>query len=180
MMPPWLAQISSAQKKESKLDNRFIQLATVGIDKTPRVRTVVFRGWSESYELIIFTDIRSQKYKELNLNNKVEICWLFSKAKCQFRLNGISRFDLGKDSKRYWEQLSENSKSTWSWPCPGDKFEFDQTNDSSINSRFDASDNFALIKVEITQVDQLHLHKPIHTRRMWVLKKGWTEERINP
>ena len=40
-MPPWLAQISSAQRKESKLNSsRWIQLATIGIDNTPRVRTL--------------------------------------------------------------------------------------------------------------------------------------------
>ncbi len=33
-----------------------MQLATVGIDNTPRVRTVVFKGWSESYEMQIYTD----------------------------------------------------------------------------------------------------------------------------
>ena len=71
-MPPWLAQINSAQRKESKLNaSRWIQLATIGIDNTPRVRTVVFRGWSESYEMEIYSDIRSQKFLELDLNNKV-------------------------------------------------------------------------------------------------------------
>tara|TARA_B100001250_G_scaffold42046_1_gene33247 strand:- start:308 stop:463 length:156 start_codon:yes stop_codon:yes gene_type:complete len=51
-MPPWLSHISSAQEKESKFDSsRWIQLATIGIDNTPRVRTVVFRGWSVSYEM---------------------------------------------------------------------------------------------------------------------------------
>ncbi len=77
-MPPWLSQLSSALKKESKLiSSRWIQLATIGIDNTPRVRTVVFRGWTDSYEMEIYTDKRSQKYYELNLNDNVEICWFF-------------------------------------------------------------------------------------------------------
>jgi len=46
-MPPWLNQISYAQRKESQFDSsRWLQLATIGIDNTPRVRTLVFRGWS--------------------------------------------------------------------------------------------------------------------------------------
>ena len=85
-MPPWLTQLSFALKKESKLvSSRWIQLATIGIDNTPRVRTVVFRGWSDSYEMQIYTDKRSQKYYELNLNNNVDICWFFFNSKCQFR-----------------------------------------------------------------------------------------------
>tara|TARA_B100001250_G_C19578664_1_gene690974 strand:- start:337 stop:576 length:240 start_codon:yes stop_codon:yes gene_type:complete len=78
-MPPWFSHICAAQKKESRLDSsRCIQLATIGIDSTPRVRTVVFRGWSNLYEMQIYTDKRSQKFKELDLNNNVEICWFFS------------------------------------------------------------------------------------------------------
>ena len=119
-MPPWLAQISSAQRKETKLkSSRWIQLATIGIDNTPRVRTVVFRGWSESYEMEIYIDKRSQKNKELDLNNNVELCWLFSKSKCQFRFRGTSRIELGDERKHHWDQLSEKSKSMWSWPSPG-------------------------------------------------------------
>ena len=39
-MPPWFVQVSSAYRKESKLNSsRWIQLATIGIDITPRVRT---------------------------------------------------------------------------------------------------------------------------------------------
>ena len=56
-MPPWLSQVSSAQSKESKLESsRLIQLATIGIDNTPRVRTVVFRGWTASLEMEIYSD----------------------------------------------------------------------------------------------------------------------------
>ena len=59
-MLPLLSQIISAQRKESKIDSSsWIQLANIGIDTTPRVRTVVFRGWSESYEMEIYTDKRS-------------------------------------------------------------------------------------------------------------------------
>ena len=62
-MPPCLFQLSSVQRKESKLDSsRWLQLATIVIDNNPRVRTVVFRGWCKSYEMEIYTDKRIQKY----------------------------------------------------------------------------------------------------------------------
>ena len=101
-MPPWLFLINAAQRKELKsISSRWVQLATIGIDNTPRVRTVVFRGWSRYYEMEILTDKRSQKFNELDLNNNVEICWLFSKAKCQFRLRGKSTIDEGEDTIRH-------------------------------------------------------------------------------
>ena len=116
-MPPWLSPIIAAQQNESNINSSSrIELATIGIDNTPRVRTVIFRGWSELYEMEIFTDKRSQKYHELDLNNHVEICWLFSRCKSQFRFRGTSRTDRGKENLDYWNQLNEKSKSMWSWP----------------------------------------------------------------
>ena len=180
-MPPWMSQISSAQRKESIINSsRWIQLATIGIDNTPRVRTVVFRGWSEAFEMEIYTDKRSEKYHELELNNNVEICWLFTKSKCQFRLRGTSRIDLGKDSLQHWEQLSDKSKEMWNWPTPGDHYFFEHEKDLSIKTKGTLSTNFVLIKIDITHVDQLLLNQPIHTRRRWIRKKEWVEERINP
>ena len=177
-MPPWLAQIRSAQRKESKLNaSRWIQLATIGIDNTPRVRTVVFRGWSEKFEMEIYSDKRSQKFNELNLNNNVEICWLFYKSKCQFRFRGTSRIELGMGNKHHWDQLSEKSKSMWSWPIPGDPFYYKQ---KEIKAKEDISNNFALLKINITQVDQLLLLNDIHKRRRWLRETEWMEERINP
>ena len=50
-----------------------VQLSTIGLDNSPRVRSVVFRGWTDSYEMKILTDKRSQKNFELKSNNQVEI-----------------------------------------------------------------------------------------------------------
>ena len=70
-----MSHIISAQRIEAKLDsNKLVQLATHGLDNTPRVRTVVFRGWSDTYEMKILPDKISQKIQELDLNNNVEIC----------------------------------------------------------------------------------------------------------
>ena len=154
-MLPWLSEISFAQRKESKSDDsRFIQLATIGIDNTPRVRTVVFRGWSESYEMEIYTDKRSQKYHELNLNNNVEICWLFSRSKCQFRFRGTSTIELDKYNLLHWEKLSEQSRLMWRWPTPGNQFSLEKTNDVSVKSNKELSNNFTVLKIQINHVDQ--------------------------
>ena len=77
-MTPCLSNFSSSLKKEERSHSAsWIQLATIWIDNTPRVRTVVFRDWSKFYEKVIYTDKRSQNYNELNINNNVEIFWLF-------------------------------------------------------------------------------------------------------
>tara|TARA_Y100001968_G_scaffold308597_1_gene327565 strand:- start:365 stop:907 length:543 start_codon:yes stop_codon:yes gene_type:complete len=180
-MPPWLQHIKSAQRKESNLNSsRWVQLATVGVDNTPRVRTVVFRGWSKSYEMEIYTDKRSQKYYELEINNNVEICWLFSKSKCQYRFRGTSRIALDKEKLSYWENLSDKSKSMWSWPSPGSNFHIKKNKDLSARANEFPLINFVALKIDVNYVDQLVLERPIHTRRRWIRKNDWFEERINP
>ena len=157
-----------------------VQLATIGIDNTPRVRTVVFRGWSEFYEMEIYTDIRSQKINELNFNNNIEICWLFLSTKCQFRFRGTSTIDIGNDRQCHWNKLSEKSKAMWSWPAPGDHYMINKNDELKDKMQEKESSNFTLLKIDIANVDQLLLHKPFHTRRKWIRKNKWIQERINP
>tara|TARA_Y100001968_G_scaffold241606_1_gene225171 strand:- start:3883 stop:4425 length:543 start_codon:yes stop_codon:yes gene_type:complete len=180
-MPPWFSALSKAQRNESKFDSySWVQLATIGVNITPRVRTVVFRGWSKSYEMFIYTDKRSNKYHELNLNNNVEICWLFSRSRCQFRFRGKSSIVSDLALFCHWEKLSDNSKSMWSWPSPGDPFVLDRKKDFSVKKQEKISCNFTVLKIDIEEVDQLLLQLPIHTRRRWILNNEWIEERINP
>ena len=181
IMPPWLPQISSCQKKESKLpSSKYVQLSTIGIDRSPRVRTVVFRGWSDSYKMKIFTDKRSLKIKEIKNNKNVEICWYFQKSRCQFRLRGIAFIDFGKDYFNSWKNLNAEAKSTWGWPYPGLKYIDNNNSELKYNQKSEFIDNFILIKIEIFHVDELLLTKPKQYRRRWILNKEWYEERINP
>tara|TARA_B100000579_G_scaffold241498_1_gene197987 strand:+ start:67 stop:606 length:540 start_codon:yes stop_codon:yes gene_type:complete len=179
-MPPWLSIIKYYQKTESdQHSSSFVQLATVSKDNTPRVRTVVLRGWTNTYQLIILTDKRSEKYSELESNNNVEICCFFPKSECQFRLGGKSEIEMGNDKLIHWDKLSDQSKSIWGWPKPGGKYICQNFNKSTNNEKT-MRDNFALLKITINYVDQLLLKKPIHFRRRWIRRNEWIEERINP
>ena len=176
--PPWFCDVISAQKKEAKIKStRWIQMATFGLDNTPRVRNVVFRGWSDSFQMQIFTDKRSQKYSELESNNNVEICWFFSKCKSQFRFRGRTEIDLGIDTDINWNKLDNKSQSMWGWPNPGEKYDSEMNNQLIQKNKFD---NFILLKINIISVDQLILNRPIHIRRRWLKSNEWIVERINP
>ncbi len=128
----------------------------------------------------IYSDKRSQKFYELDMNKNVKICWLFTKAKCQFRFRGKSRNYKGKHNLRHWDKLSQESKSIFSWPFPGDHFVFNESDDLFSKVNNDISNNFALLKIEINHVDQLLLKKPIHKRIRWIRYNVLIEERLNP
>ena len=105
-MPTWLSETIYYLKREAKsYSSRLVQLATVSLDNNPCVRTVVFRGWTELHEMIIFTDKRSDKFIELTKNKNVEICWFFPTSKCQFRFRGLVNILSFEDSLFYWNQL---------------------------------------------------------------------------
>ena len=89
LLPPWRPLIRAAQQREGRSPAaRWLQLATVALDGTPRVRTLVFRGWGGPDQLDLLTDARSSKAPELEQQPAMEICWLMPKAKQQFRLRG--------------------------------------------------------------------------------------------
>ena len=68
----------------------------------------------------------------------------------------------------------------WSWPCPGDSFVCEKKTEIETQKKMCISDNFSLLKIKVNHVDQLILNKPIHTRKRWILRDVWIEERINP
>ena len=93
----WLSEINYYQKKEKEEHlNRLVQLATVSQDNSPRVRTVVFRGWTKFNEMKVISDNRSKKIEEIKSNNYVEICWFFPTSMCQFRLRGRLNIDMSE------------------------------------------------------------------------------------
>ena len=68
---------------------RYAQLATIREDGRPANRTVVFRGFVEETDLLIFTaDDRSRKVEQVERAPWAEACWYFPDSREQFRLLG--------------------------------------------------------------------------------------------
>ncbi|CEI93071.1 Putative Peanut-like protein 1 (Cell division control like protein 1) [Rhizopus microsporus] len=81
------------------LSASYASLATVRMDNTPAVRTVVMRGFVAEHHkeetgltsdlLVITTDKRTEKMKEIENNPNVEINWYMNGTVSQFRIRGI-------------------------------------------------------------------------------------------
>ena len=95
---------------------RWLQLATVAADGTPRVRTLVFRGWAGPAELDLLTDGRSAK-------PAVELCSLLPRARCQFRLRGAQHTLLPEleqwERQRHWQGLTPGGRAAVGVASPG-------------------------------------------------------------
>ena len=65
-LPPWRLLLRGAREREGRSAAAlWLQLATVAGDGTPRVRTVVFRGWADDAVLDLLTDGERRQFESL-------------------------------------------------------------------------------------------------------------------
>lgn len=184
-LPPWRPLLRSARDREGRAPQaRWLQLATVARDGTPRVRTLVFRGWAGPDGLDLLTDGRSAKADELAGQGAVELCWLLPRARCQFRLRGRRQaldpeLEL-RERQRHWRALSPAGRAVWAWPSPGLPLQAHAAFPAELADGAPLPDHLLLLRIALEQVDLLELGPHPHRRRRWRASCGWTEEPLNP
>jgi pyridoxamine 5'-phosphate oxidase len=186
VLPPWRSVVRGAREREGKRSGhgRWLQLATVAKDGTPRVRTLVFRGWSGPSQLDLLTDGRSAKAQELALGSAIEICWLLPRARTQFRLRGSLAVLPKEEEKRarlqHWHGLSPAGRALWDWPVPGVPFDREALFAEALADDAPIPAHFLLLRVDLQRVEALELTGHPHRRRRWRIATGWEEEPLNP
>jgi len=184
-LPHWRTLLRGAREREGRSPQaRWLQLATVAADGTPRVRTLVFRGWAGSTALDLLTDGRSAKPAELVHQPSVELCWLLPRARSQFRLRGslqtLAPEQVQRERERHWQMLSPGGRALWGWPPPGQPFDPEAAFPEQLPDGSPLPDHFQLLRIALAQVDLLELTGHPHRRRRWRGESGWAEERLNP
>ena len=184
-LPPWRALLRGAREREGRSPAaRWLQLATVAADGSPRVRTLVFRGWAGDTGLDLLTDARSAKAAELERQPAVELCWLLPRARMQFRLRGAvvplsPALELG-ERQRHWQGLSPGGRAVWGWPAPGEALQADGPFPDALEDGTPLPAHLLLLRIALTQVELLELMPQPHRRRRWRLEDGWRERALNP
>ena len=181
--PVWLQQLKRAIRGNRRdAHNRYVQFATLGLDGKPRVRMVVFRGFSPSEaSFFIITDARSEKVKELAQCPDVEVSWYFTQTREQFRLqcsavthsHGTDA-DLHRDA--LWKGLSDAAKAQFFWPEPG----LPSGEGQSLEITMHPPETFTVIECSPQRVDHLVLAKIQRRTLSDLTASGWTEVSINP
>jgi pyridoxamine 5'-phosphate oxidase len=184
-LPPWRPLLRGAREREGRAPRaRWLQLASVAADGTPRVRTLVFRGWAEPATLDLLSDARSAKASEVRLQPAVELCWLLPRARSQFRLRGwiqeLPPEHGQKERQRHWRALTPGGRAVWGWPSPGEPLDQTAAFPSELPEDTPLPDHFLLLRVVLTQVELLELTGHPHRRRRWRADTGWAEEPLHP
>ena len=184
-LPPWRSLLRGARQREGRSPGAtWLQLATVSADGTPRVRTLVFRGWSSAGELELLTDVRSDKPAELLTQPGVELCWLFRKAREQFRMRGSAVLVSAEEEPEavldHWQRLSPSGRMVWAWPSPGEPFDSQGPWPQEVADAQPVSAHLLIMRIALDPVEQLDLKPHPHLRRCWTRQQGWAEQRLNP
>ena len=181
--PLWLQQLKRAIRGNRRdAHNRYFQFATLGLDGKPRVRMVVFRGFSLSESsFFIITDARSEKMKELAQCPDVEVSWYFTRTREQFRLQCSAvalTHGADVDSQRdvLWKGLSDSAKAQFFWPEPGLPVDEGQ----SLEITAQPPKTFAVIECRPQRVDHLVLAKTQRRTLSELMESGWIAISVNP
>jgi len=183
-LPPWRPLLRGAREREGRNPQaRWLQLATLAADGSPRVRTLVFRGWAGPARLDLLTDGRSSKAAELQADPRLELCWLLPKARSQFRLRG-TRLPLAPEldleaRQQHWQQLRPAARALWGWPEPGAPLDTGAACPAELPDGTPLPECFTLLRIDLQQVELLELSGHPHQRRRWRADHQWSEERLN-
>lgn len=183
--PPWRPLVRGAREREGRSPRaRWLQLASVAADGTPRVRTLVFRGWAGPATLDLLSDARGAKAAELSRQPAVELCWLLPRARSQFRLRGClqhlpSALDH-QERQRHWQALTPGGRAVWAWPSPGEPLDRAASFPTELPEEAPLPEHLLLLRIALTQVELLELTGHPHRRRRWRVDAGWVEEALNP
>lgn len=176
-LPAWRQSLeTSLEMHQKQVQSRYIQLASCGIDGQPRVRTVVFRGFTEhSNYLAIHTDIRSEKCAQFAENQLCEINWYFTESREQFRIAGKVIQANGDTSEfaalrqTHWQQLSVAAKADYTKTVPGIPLPTEPETISNSQSATEQQlatphNNFVLLLIEPKTIDHVMLLPTPHQR----------------
>ena len=152
---------------DAGLASKLLSLGTIGLDGSPKVRTMVYRGFtSDSQDLMLSTDARSAKINEIQADPRMSVAWYFPITWQQLRMEGVARIttsDADPEAMRCFQLLSPKTRASFAAPYPSisplDAF-------SSEDPPFDldlALCNFRLLSFRIRQMTLVNLKEPQST-----------------
>lgn len=156
-----------------------VQLATVGADGGPRVRTVVLRAVAPSLRLLrLHTDARSAKAAELAAEARVEVCGYDPQAKMQIRARGVATIhgaDVAADAA--WAASAQGSRMAYRGAvAPGEALERPGLADPDGAVREPLSDlgreHFLALAIAVERLEWLHLAAGGHRRAVYAWSGG--------
>ena len=177
LLPQWRSLLRGAREREGRSPAaRGQELATDATDGTPRVRTLVSRGWADGAELDLLTKSHSAKSDQLRQQPVIEPCWLLPTARCQFLpLGDVQTMPIDvdwEDRQRHWQRLIPGGRAPCGWPEPGAPLDAAVDFPSELADETPLPEHFQMLRIALEQVESLELRDLPHQRRRRRRDKG--------
>lgn len=186
------ALTSSRAMNKGSEQARYANFATISSEGHPSCRTIVVRQVEEDERIVVCTDVRSRKIKELNQHPVAELCWWFPASKEQYRIRGKveiinqSHSNATMQTLRHdvWSKLTPPSRSQFDQAAPGTILKSEAKSDldkyeSQTPSGDRVSDNFALLILTPQQVDYVYLPKAVVSIHPFAIEQYAASEGLN-
>lgn len=152
-------------------------LATVGLDGSPQLRTVILRGLERGpLRLYVYTDARSRKVAEIAARPRVELLAYDPERRLQLRL--AARASAHHDdplAAAHWARLSVPSRYAYGVePAPGSSIEHPVLADAALASADERRQyaQFTVLVLDVATVEWLFLERSGHRRARFDLDDG--------
>ena len=156
---------------------RYFTIATMHGD-APRQRTVVLRKLLPDFSLLVYTDKRSKKVKDIMQNPAVSALFYHPKQLLQLRVDANAKLITDKEQlQRYWQNIPENSRKDYiTTVAPGTEI----SNPDHVS--YDPDTNyFKALRLIPNTIEYLQLKRPNHLRIRFTKDVGeWTGQFLVP
>ncbi|GGE20537.1 pyridoxamine 5'-phosphate oxidase family protein [Psychroflexus salis] len=155
---------------------RYPSLASLG-NTYPNQRTVVLRDTTTDFELLFFTDKRSDKIEDFSKNPMASVLFYHPKKLLQIKVMGkIKIVTSGKVYEDYWSKIQRESKKDFiTENPPGTEI----ANPDEVEYK-NNEHHFCLLKLVPTEIEYLQLKRPNHIRAIFKEENNWEGKFLNP
>jgi pyridoxamine 5'-phosphate oxidase len=156
---------------------RYFVLATNENGK-PRQRTVVLRKTLLDLSLVIYTDKRTQKIKDIQNNSEFSALFYDSKKLLQIRIEGKAELITDKEQiATYWHTVQQESKKDYTTSiAPGTPINNPEELSYNTNENY-----FCPVKLVPHTIEYLRLNRPNHLRVLFSrIDADWSGEFLVP
>lgn len=168
---------------------RRVQLATVGLDGAPAVRTVIYRG--RFGEALIFTsDTRAAKLRHIAHEPRVELAWYFAATRQQLRVAGKMEAVVGdtpdpaklRRRAEVWKTLSAEVRGGFVGGPPGRPLDEPGLGGATPPADGAPPLTFALLVLWPERVDHVDLKPSPHQRTLHAVDAAgrWHARAVHP
>jgi hypothetical protein len=155
---------------------RYPVLATIE-ENIPVQRTVVLRDATEEFNLIMYTDGRSHKIKQIEQNPNCSLLFYHPKKLLQIKVEGQMKLvRSGESYKDYWSKVQGKSQKDFiTQKAPGTPIK----NPEHVEYKEDEH-HFCVLKLLPKVIEYLELKRPNHIRARFEESNQWEGQFLNP